>query len=91
LRTALKQNGFVRLAFIRASEAIVLVMELSSEPLLMDDSDGIRFAMEAKANVIRTPGVLFTSRNREVSSRRFARRSTICGEPGSGSATSTTV
>ena len=39
------------------SEAIVLAVEIGSEALLMDDSDGIRAALSFGANVIRTPGV----------------------------------
>lgn len=39
------------------SEAIVLATELGSEALLMDDADGIRFAVAAQVNVIRTPGI----------------------------------
>ena len=39
------------------SDAIVLAAELGSEALLMDDGDGIRFAVAAGANVIRTPGI----------------------------------
>jgi predicted nucleic acid-binding protein len=46
------------------SEAIVLATELSSEALLMDDSDGIRFAVAATANVIRTPGIYRMAKQR---------------------------
>jgi len=46
------------------SEAIVLAIELSSEALLMDDADGIRFAVAAKANVIRTPGIYRLAKQR---------------------------
>jgi predicted nucleic acid-binding protein len=46
------------------SEANVLATELGAEALLMDDSDGIRFAMEAKANVIRTPGIYRLAKQR---------------------------
>lgn len=46
------------------SEAIVLATELNSLALLMDDSDGIRFAMKANANVIRTPGVYRMAKQR---------------------------
>jgi predicted nucleic acid-binding protein len=46
------------------SEAIVLAAELTSEALLMDDSDGIRCAATAGANVIRTPGVYRLAKER---------------------------
>jgi predicted nucleic acid-binding protein len=46
------------------SEAIVLATELGSEALLMDDGDGIRFAMEARSNVIRTPGIYRMAKQR---------------------------
>jgi uncharacterized protein len=46
------------------SEAIVLATELDSEALLMDDGDGIRFAVAAKANVIRTPGIYRLAKQR---------------------------
>jgi predicted nucleic acid-binding protein len=46
------------------SEAIALAQELCSEALLMDDADGIRFALEAKANVIRTPGIYRLAKQR---------------------------
>jgi len=46
------------------SEAIALAKELRSEALLMDDADGIRFAVAAKANVIRTPGIYRLAKQR---------------------------
>ena len=46
------------------SEAIVLATELGSEALLMDDGDGIRFAVAAAANVIRTPGIYRLAKER---------------------------
>ena len=46
------------------SEAIVLATELGSEALLMDDRDGIRFAVAAGANVIRTPGIYRLAKQR---------------------------
>jgi uncharacterized protein len=45
-------------------EAIVLAAELRSEALLMDDADGIRCALAAGANVIRTPGIYRLAKNR---------------------------
>lgn len=48
------------------SEAIVLAAELSSHALLMDDSDGIRAATAAGANVIRTPGIYRMARDRHL-------------------------
>ena len=46
------------------SEAIVLAAELASEALLMDDSDGVKFAAAAGANVIRTPGIYRLAKER---------------------------
>jgi predicted nucleic acid-binding protein len=48
------------------SEAIVLAVELSSQALLMDDSDGIRAASAAGANVIRTPGIYRMAKDRQL-------------------------
>ena len=47
------------------SEAIVLAIDLGSEALLMDDGDGIRFAVAAGANVIRTPGIYRLAKQRQ--------------------------
>jgi predicted nucleic acid-binding protein len=47
------------------SDAIVLATELGSEALLMDDGDGIRFAVAAGANVIRTPGIYRLAKQRQ--------------------------
>ena len=46
------------------SEAIVLAVELGSEALLMDDSDGIKAAAAVGANVIRTPGIYRLAKQR---------------------------
>jgi uncharacterized protein len=46
------------------SEAIVLAVGLGSEVLLIDDSDGVRCALSAGANVIRTPGVYRLAKER---------------------------
>jgi hypothetical protein len=46
------------------SEALVLAKELEAEALLMDDRDGIRFAIESKANVIRTLGIYRLAKER---------------------------
>jgi predicted nucleic acid-binding protein len=46
------------------SEAIELAVGLGSEALLMDDSDGVRFALLVGANVIRTPGVYRLAKKR---------------------------
>ena len=48
------------------SEAIVLAAELNSNALLMDDSDGIRAATAAGANVIRTPGIYRMAKDRHL-------------------------
>jgi len=48
------------------SEAIVLAAELSSHALLMDDSDGIRAATAAGANVIRTRGIYRMAKDRHL-------------------------
>jgi predicted nucleic acid-binding protein len=65
LRTPRKQNGFSRPACTPGeSEAIVLAAELASEALLMDDSDGVKFAAAAGANVIRTPGIYRLAKER---------------------------
>jgi predicted nucleic acid-binding protein len=45
-------------------EAIVLATELVSEALLMDDAGGIRSAVVARANVIRTPGIYRLAKQR---------------------------
>ena len=47
------------------SDAIVLATELSSAALLMDDGDGIRIAVAAGANVIRTPGIYRLAKQRQ--------------------------
>ena len=47
------------------SDAIVLATELGSEALLMDDGDGIRFAVAVGANVIRTPGIYRLAKERQ--------------------------
>ena len=47
------------------SDAIVLATELGSEALLMDDGDGIRFAIAAGANVIRTAGIYRLAKQRQ--------------------------
>jgi predicted nucleic acid-binding protein len=46
------------------SDAIVLATALGSEALLMDDGDGIRFAVAAGANVIRTAGIYRLAKQR---------------------------
>jgi hypothetical protein len=46
------------------SEAIVFAAELNSGALLMDDSDGIRFAKRAGINVTRTAGVYRLAKQR---------------------------
>ena len=43
----------------------MLATELGSEALLMDDGDGIRFAVAAGANVIRTPGIYRLAKQRQ--------------------------
>ena len=48
------------------SDAIVLASQLSSEALLMDDGDGIRFAVAAGANAIRTPGIYRLAKQRQL-------------------------
>jgi len=48
------------------SEAIVLATELEPAALLMDDSDGIKFAVAAGANVIRTPGIYRLAKERRL-------------------------
>ena len=48
------------------SEAVVLSAELASEALLMDDGDGIRAAVAAGANVIRTPGIYRMAKQRRL-------------------------
>ena len=48
------------------SEAIVLATELNARALLMDDSDGIRAATAAGANVIRTPGIYRMAKDRHL-------------------------
>ena len=46
------------------SEAIVPAIDLGSEALLMDDSDGTKLAVAAGANVIRTPGIYRLAKQR---------------------------
>jgi len=46
------------------SEAIVLAAELNAEALLMDDSDGVRFARNAGITVVRTAGIFRLAKQR---------------------------
>jgi predicted nucleic acid-binding protein len=48
------------------SEAIVLAIEVDSQALLMDDRDGVRAAVAAGINVIRTPGIYRLAKHRRM-------------------------
>ena len=72
------------------SDAIVLATELDSEALLMDDGDGIRLAIAAGANVIRTPGIYRLAKQRQFIAA-IRPSSTTSEGPDFGYATNTTA